>query len=312
MYVIAQGLHYEGPDDPRFDRFARALAAAGFRVHAPKLSDYLALRVAEGAARELGDATVAACDEAAKDGLPPPALFSISFGSMPAIAVAARTDVGPRLGGLVIFGGYCDFGAAIGFALTGRTEAGAARPFDPSNAPVVHMHLAGDEPDDRALVEAWRRFVHATWGRPERHDARRGEAARTIADALPAALRDRFLDGCGLAGDPARHLPRARQAAARMTFADPRPLLPRVAPAVVIVHGRDDDVIPFEESGRIAEALAPGHPRRVILTGLYGHTAALLPRPADAAREGAAMLDLLRAMVLAPLGDGRLERFCRR
>jgi len=39
---------------------------------------------------------------------------------------------------------------------------------------------------------------------------------------------------------------------------------------VVIVHGRDDDVIPFLEAEKLRAALPPGHPHRVFLTGLYG------------------------------------------
>src|SRR5678815_492775 len=42
-FLIAPGLHYAGPDDPRMDRFCRILAAAGHLVVAPFIPDYLAL-----------------------------------------------------------------------------------------------------------------------------------------------------------------------------------------------------------------------------------------------------------------------------
>ena len=42
-YLIAPGLHYAGPDDPRLDRFCRILANAGHLVIAPFIPDYLAL-----------------------------------------------------------------------------------------------------------------------------------------------------------------------------------------------------------------------------------------------------------------------------
>ena len=38
-YLIAPGLHYAGPDDPRMDRFCRILAAAGHHVAAPFVPD---------------------------------------------------------------------------------------------------------------------------------------------------------------------------------------------------------------------------------------------------------------------------------
>src|SRR5262245_561354 len=43
--LLLQGLHYAGPADPRFDRFARILAASGLLVMAPFLPDYCALRL---------------------------------------------------------------------------------------------------------------------------------------------------------------------------------------------------------------------------------------------------------------------------
>lgn len=313
-YVVAQGLHYEGPDDPRFDRFARALCAARFRVYAPKLSAFLALQVTDGARVELERALEAACDAIARDGLPPPALFSVSFGSLPAIAAAASPRLASRLGGLVLFGGYCDFESAITFALTGRTPDGRTRPYDSSNAPVVHMHLADaslDAFDVPRVVEAWRRVVHATWGRPELRDARaRAPHAEAIARELPPPEREAFLRGCGLGADPAPHVARLRALASRYTFADPRPHLARLQAPVLLVHGRDDDVIPFEETEKLARALPPSHPRRVILTGLYGHTGSALPRPGDVAREAAAMATLVRALVLAPLGGERFAALC--
>lgn len=312
-YVVAQGLHYEGPDDPRFDRFARALCAARFRVYAPKLGSFLALQVTDGAREELERALGAACDAIERDGLPPPALFSVSFGSLPAVASAAAPNLAARIGGLVVFGGYCDFESAITFALTGRTSDGRARPYDSSNAPVVHMHLADaslDAFDVPRVVDAWRRVVHATWGRPELRDAvARAPHAERIARDLPPAERAAFLEGCGLGADAAPHVARLRALAERYAFADPRPHLAGVKAPVLLVHGRDDDVIPFEETEKLARALPPAHPRRVVLTGLYGHTGSALPRPSAAARELAAMATLVRGLVLAPLG-GRLGELC--
>ena len=99
-YLIAPGLHYAGADDPRMDRFCRILARAGHLVIAPFIPDYLAL---------MPNARAIADFRRAFDALPRwsahrPVVFSISFGSLLAFALAA--EVGDAIERLVIFGGY--------------------------------------------------------------------------------------------------------------------------------------------------------------------------------------------------------------
>jgi hypothetical protein len=92
---------------------------------------------------------------------------------------------------------------------------------------------------------------------------------------------------------------------------DPAPYLPRITGRVDLVHGVDDDVIPF---GRVdlvhgvdddvipfehAHALAAGlvHASvRVHLTGMYGHTGASRPPLSAAARELATLVRVLRLL----------------
>src|SRR4051812_18613188 len=50
--VVAPGLHYAGPDDPRLDRFCRVLAASGHQVIALFVPSYLALVPDEQAKRD--------------------------------------------------------------------------------------------------------------------------------------------------------------------------------------------------------------------------------------------------------------------
>lgn len=312
VYLVAPGLHYAGPDDPRFDRFCRVLASAGFVVVAAFLPDFLALRVAPETARDLALAFDHACALADAEGLAGPAIFSISFGSRPAIELAA-SEAGRRASALVLFGGFCDFDATVRFAITGRAEHEGRRievAHDPLNAPVVHMNLLPyqDASLDRArLADAMRRMVLATWGRAELKVGRaRAPYAEAIARELPERERELFLVACGLR-EGGRELLEEGLARAGDAFAwaDPRPHLARVHPPVVVVHGRDDDVIPWLEASKLEAALPASHPREVILTGLYGHTGAALPGPGDVAREVRALVRVVRRLATAP--DGRVR-----
>ena len=310
VYLVSPGLHYAGPDDPRMDRFCRVLANAGFVVVAPFLADFLALRIAPSTTHDLTIAFRHACAIADAERLEGPSVFSISFGSRPAIELCA-SDEGRRARALVLFGGFCDFDATVRFAVTGRaSHEGEAIvvPFDPLNAPVVFLNLLPFLPSTNAtaaidrerLARALTTMVHDTWGRAELKVGRAREVhAKRIARDLGEVERALFFTACGLEGDNVALLESAlANAGAAFAWADPREHLARVRPPVVIVHGRDDDVIPWNEAHKLAAALPAGHPHEMILTGLYGHTGASLPSLRALATELRAM-----ARVVGHLAD---------
>lgn len=283
-YLIAPGLHYAGPDDPRMDRFCRILAAAGHHVAAPFVPSYLALTPD---ARAIADFTRVfdAIDFAA-----PPVVFSISFGSLLAFALAAeRPELAERL---VIFGGYADFSGTLRYCLTGDGR-------DPMNQPVVLLnlldHLAHDRAHRPALEAGWRAYVERVWGRPHmKLEGRYLAVGEELAPSIPEAIRELFLVGIG-------NRPGAwalvEDALARYDSSalDPTPHLARVRGRVDLVHGTDDDVIPYAHTHQLATALANADVR-VHITGLYNHTGAAASRLAAMPRELATMIRVLRAL----------------
>lgn len=307
-YLVIQGLHYEGADDPRMDRFCRVLAAAGFVVIAPFLTDFLSLRVTPRAAEEVAIACQAAVTMSARRGLPRPAMFSISFGSLPAIEVAGSDRLRDALGALVLFGGFFSFNASIRFAITKRAfHEGSAIdvPHDPLNSPAVFINLVDHldvDVDREQLKDAWLEMARRTWGRQQlRREDKRWPIAEALAADLPADARDLFIMGCGLRpGGGALLEAGLARAGAHFGFTDPRPHLSRIGTPVVISHGRDDDVIPYSEAHKLERALPSGHRHRVHITGLYGHTGTTLPNPASMATEAKEMMDVLYSLVDAP------------
>lgn len=307
-YLLAHGLHFLGPDDPRLDRFCRVLAASGLLVLAPFLPEFLGLRIGPRAADHLA----AAWDEleplARSHALPPPAVLSISFGSTPAITLAARTSHRDRLGALVLFGGFADFGATVRFAITGETEHDGARlrlVRDPLNSPAVFINLLPHldaRGDPAALEAAWLTMVRRTWGRMElKAEGARDPFAHAIAETLPARQRELFLIGCGLRPGAGDVLEAGLAAAGdRFDFFDPRPHLARVRAPISILHGRGDDVIPWFEAEKLRQALAPAHPHRVHVTGMASHTGVGMPPLGALARELVTMLATAQAIGAAP------------
>lgn len=290
-YLIAPGLHYAAADDPRLDRFCRVLAASGHLVVAPFIPDYLALTPNARAIADFERVFLALPRWTSQK----PVVFSISFGSLLAFALAAKH--GDALAGVVVFGGYADFHATMRFCLLGEVASGRAAVRDPLNQSVVllnlleHMECA----DRAAIAAAWRAYVERTWGRPEMKAREKFTAlAEAMAPDVPAAVRELFLVGVGARpGAPELALPALAKFDARAL--DPSPYLARVRGRVDLVHGIDDDVIPFEQSHALAAKLTHAD-ARVHVTGLYGHTGAQSPRLGAAAREVATMLRVLRLL----------------
>jgi pimeloyl-ACP methyl ester carboxylesterase len=297
-YLIAPGLHYAGADDPRMDRFCRILANAGHLVVSPYIPDYLALVPTNRAKADFArafDALPRWSSSTAK-----PIVFSISFGSLLALALAAdRPDDIDRL---VLFGGYADLPATLVFCLTGATTDGRVAVRDPMNQPVVLMslldHIAGAPPVGPlrdALVAGWRRYIERVWGRMEmKQDSRYLAVAREVRASVPPEVHELYDLGTGLAAGAPALVERALR-----TFdggaLDPAPYLARITSRVDLVHGADDDVIPFEHSYALAKAM-PNADVRVHITGMYGHTGSRTPKLATASRELWTMLRILRAM----------------
>lgn len=270
--LLLPGLHFLGPGDPRFDRFARVLARSGLLVLSPFLPDFEQLRVAPDLvpdAQAAWDALLAQPDRPKGK----PGVFSISFGSMPALRLAAAR--GDEVGALVVFGGFADFRRTVRFALAGD----GVRANDPLNAPVVFInlieHMEGVSAEDReALRAVWREQCRRTWGKEEnkRPEVFQG-VARELAETLPARLRPLFLAGARASAETERvALEALERSGSAFEWIDPRPHLDGLRCDVALVHGTGDDVIPHEESAALLASM-PGHVRaRRHLTGLYGHT----------------------------------------
>src|SRR5262245_4851472 len=84
-YLVAPGLHYACADDPRMDRFCRILARAGHGVVVPFIPDFLALTPTARAVRDFARVFHAVPRWTSTR----PVVFSISFGSLLAFALAA-------------------------------------------------------------------------------------------------------------------------------------------------------------------------------------------------------------------------------
>ncbi len=309
-YFIAPGLHFLGPDDTRFDRFNRVLAAAGFLVLAPFVPSYVSLVLDESAFVDARAAFSLLARRARDRGLGRPAVFSISFGSSLAFDLATHEDTRDDVGALLVFGGFAELVPTVRFAVTGIAEQrGTAVRLerDPLNAPVVFLNVLPFlevDGDEAALAAAWRTMVRRTWNRAElKAPGMRDPFAHALAETLPPALREPFLRGCGLApGDVAWLESGLERAGAALSFMDPGSRLERVRAPTTLVHGRADDVIPHVELEKLASRLPVDVRKGTYSTGLYGHTGAAPVSARGLVAELSALVGMLTAMASRPSG----------
>ena len=289
--LVLPGLHYLGPVDPRLDRFCRILAHAGYLVLSPLLPDFAQMRVEPSLGKDAERAfdALLALPERPRGILP--GILSISFGSLPALEVAARR----KIGALFLFGGYADYRDAIQFSLSGAPQ----RPHDPLHRCIVFMNLIEHLParNSTLLNDTWFQYVRETWGRPAMKQRTNYEAlALRLAEHVDPNDRELFLVGTGTGVlEKGEELVETYLPQKEVSHLDPLPWAREVRCPTTIVHGRNDDVIPFEHAGILADTIIHS---RCWLTGLYAHSghASLIQTMQKLPQEGEAFVQILRAM----------------
>ncbi len=260
--VLVPGLAPAGKDDRRLVAFATSLARARFRVLVPDLPGMRALRVSSGDARVIADAAI---HLGSLDPQRPLGMTAISFAAGPMVGALFEPGVADRVDFMISVGGYYDLESVISFFTTGyfRTGPDAAwryrRPNVYGKWVFVLSNARGlDDPGDRiALMTMAERRV-------DDENADISDLAGGLGPqgrAVYALLTNR---------DPNRvpellaALPPA--VTAEITALDPkRRDLGALNVRFVLVHGRDDPIIPETESMAFAEAVPPGQAELYLL-----------------------------------------------
>jgi pimeloyl-ACP methyl ester carboxylesterase len=253
--LLVPGAAETGKDDPRLVSFARGIAAHGFLVLVPDLPGPKALRVGHEDIGEIADA--AACLLSLPHGAGPLGIAAISYGVGPAILAALEPRVSERIGFLVSLGGYYDATSVLTFFTTGywRKEAGAPwQPGRPNAYGKWVFVLANasrlDSYPDRERLEAIARQKLANLDA----DVSGLEESLGPQGRVVMALLDNR--------DPLRvpaliaTLPQRIQAEIEaLDLADKD--LSGLHAQVLLIHGRDDAIVPYSESIALAKALGP-------------------------------------------------------
>lgn len=269
--VLVPGATPEGRDDARVVEFARRLTTARFVVLVPEIANIRALRIGPEDADAIADAIVHAArlDPArprVRDGAAdakvigerPAGLIAVSYAAGPAMLAAIRPTVDDRVGFILLIGPYHDSTAAVTFVTTGAYrlpgESDWQRLAPNTRAPWAFMlsnaEAVGDAEDAAILTAIAQRRLEDPSASIADLSPDLGPAGRSVLtlvenrdpERVPALL-SALPDGV-----------RARLAALDLARRD----LSAIDAPVLLMHGRDDAVIPYTESLALRDALPPG------------------------------------------------------
>ncbi|MGE5505941.1 MAG: alpha/beta fold hydrolase [Actinomycetota bacterium] len=283
--VLVPGAARTGKDDPRVVAFATALARARFQVLVPDLKGARALVPSAADADDVADAV-----RELSGGRRKVAVAAVSYAAVPAVLAALQPDLAEAVDPVVAIGPPYDLGAVVTFFTTGwyREQAGMPWQHAEPNAYGKWVFVAAnagrmEDSADRALLAAIARR------RMEQPDAPIDDLVRGLTPqgrAVMALLDNRDPERAPalLAGLPASI--RSRMAELDLSRRDLAGLKARV----MVVHGRDDRIIPWTEGAALARAAPRG---RLYLLDSLAHADLRPGGLADTATLWRAVVDLL-------------------
>jgi len=253
--VLVPGAAPRGRDDPRLRALAGTFARLGFEVLVPEIPSLRRLRVRATDVRHIADAIGYAGSRPGAAGGSAIGVLAISYSVGPAVLAALETDVRDKVGFVVGIGGYYDLTAVVTFFTTGRYRSGPRAPwrfrapnpygkwvFALSNADFIES--ARDRVNLRAIALRKRQDPNARIA--DLVTQLGPEGARVYALIVN---RDAARVPALLAGLPAPALREFR--ALDLAGKDFRGLRARL----ILIHGRDDPIVPHTESAKLAQAV---------------------------------------------------------
>jgi dienelactone hydrolase len=288
--VLVPGFTPQGKDDPRIVLLARLVARIGFVVLVPDLPGLRSLQARETDVEGMVDSFRFLAEQATRVRPDRVGLMGISYGAGPTLIAAADPRIAARVDFVLSHGGYFDLVDVIGFVTTGHYAWQGHHGYIPPSPHargrflLANLDLVQDQRDQEILGRVSQVLLNGG-----------GDPGVPAGDLSPwgASLLSLLMNG-----DPTRVRPlverldpRVRE---RITYLSPSRVIDRVRAHLLVIHGREDDFIPYTESLRLAAA-APDPARvHLAITRLVTHVDVVRPGQRRSAKTGTLLGDVWR------------------
>jgi dienelactone hydrolase len=264
--VLVHGVHWRGIDEPRLQRFARALAESGYAVLTPEVSALCDYKVEPASIDTIGEAARVL---ASRLGVRRVGLMGFSFAGGLALLSASDPRYSSSIAFVVAVGAHDDLGRVLRFFVSnealrpdGTTLQRQAHPYGP--AVVLYSHVEDFFPvDDLPIArDALRSWLH------EEFDAARARASALSPEAAATMKHVFDRDTAALTA-----VLRAEIERLEPTFVavSPSGRLREVHVPLFLLHGAGDSVIPPSETEWIVHDASPYMVRDVLVTDAIEH-----------------------------------------
>lgn len=269
--LVVPGAVPRGKDDPRLTAFATTLARAGFAVLAPELPGSRAWRIRSSDARDIADALVYLTRRPELSPAGRAGMFAFSYAVGPALLAALESDVRERASFVAGLGGYHDLPRAMRYFTTGWFEHEGQwhylKPDDTGKMVLLYSSLdylqdggERDHPVFDRMVALRSRDPQADLAPLAAGLSAGGQAVYALAANQDPARFPELLE---------RLPPGMREEIARLDLA--RHDLKQLESRLILVHGMDDNLIPYPESLALAAAVPQGQARVFLIHHVLGH-----------------------------------------
>lgn len=254
--VLVPGVVVAGKDDPRLVAFARTLARAHFRVLVPEVPGLRNLQIDPADSAIIADAVAWLAQR--EGGGRQVGLVALSYAAGPALLAALDRRVCRQVGFVLSIGGYHSSVETITFITTGRFRDRPGAPWREGNPypygkwVFVRSNAALlDDPAEQAALRAIadRRLADFTADTTDL-EMRLGPQGRAVLALLDNRDPDRVPEL--IAALP----PGVQRSIAALDLS--RQDLSHLRARLILIHGRDDSIIPYTESESLAAAVPPG------------------------------------------------------
>ena len=249
--VLVPGADVAGQQHPLFVSFAETLASAGFLVLVPDIETLRQLQLSASDAQRVAGAVAYLAER--PEGREGVVLAAISYAVGPAVLAALEPEVSDEVAAVLGIGGYHDSRAAVTFLTTGayRDPQGGWQATESANhGRWVFLRANVDllsSVDDRVLLLEIARVRRSAPNAPVYHLV---DLLGPEGEAVWAVLSNDSPDRVGPLIDALP--PPIRRELTALSLAERD--LSKLRAELILVHGRDDPILPYTESRALAAA----------------------------------------------------------